>query len=119
MRFLYTCCVVMGWLLAAGGIAYGEIPREPPAQGDTLQAVLDRIHEHAQNDQWRQGGWQDSKIEAWLDRLVSAVARGAEMPRAQAALATSRSSASGPGPARDAAGIACHRQGLQAGSWGA
>jgi hypothetical protein len=60
--------------------ASGEIPREPPVQGDTLQGVLDRIHDHAQNDQWRQGGWQDAKIEAWLDRLVAAVARGADLP---------------------------------------
>jgi hypothetical protein len=80
MRISCTCRVVVCWLLAVGGLVYGEIPREPPAQGDTLQAVLDRIHDHAQNDQWRQGGWQDEKIEAWLDKLVAAVARGAEMP---------------------------------------
>lgn len=80
MRLSFTCCVVVCWLLAAGECVYGEIPREPPAQADTLQAVLDRIHDHAQNDQWRQGVWRDDKIEAWLDKLVSAVARGAELP---------------------------------------
>jgi hypothetical protein len=80
MRIPCTSCVVVCWLLATGGLARGEIPREPPAQGDTLHAVLDRIHEYAQDEKWRQGGWQDEKIEAWLDKLVAAVARAAELP---------------------------------------
>ena len=58
-----------------------EIPREPPpGHENTLQAVLDRIHEHAKDEAWRQGGWQDEKIEKWLDKLVGAIAKGADLP---------------------------------------
>jgi hypothetical protein len=58
----------------------GEIPREAIPYDDTLQMVLDRIHEHAKNEAWRAPGWKDEKIEAWLDKLVTAVAKGTERP---------------------------------------
>src|SRR5947208_2661940 len=56
-----------------------EIPRIDLKQ-DTLQAVLDRIHDHAANDAWKQGGFKDDAIEKWLERLVGSVAKAAEFP---------------------------------------
>jgi hypothetical protein len=58
----------------------GEIPREALPYDDTLQMVLDRIHEHAKDEAWRAPGWKDDKIEAWLDKLVAAIAKGTERP---------------------------------------
>jgi hypothetical protein len=77
--------LVLGFALATvfttTVVVRAEIPREPPpAQENTLQAVLDRIHEHAKDEAWRQGGWQDEKIEKWLDKLVGAIAKGADLP---------------------------------------
>jgi hypothetical protein len=60
--------------------ARAEIPRTGPLQQDTLQAVLDRIREHAANDAWKRGGLQDDAIEKWLDKLVGSVAKAAEFP---------------------------------------
>jgi len=74
--WVVVCSLVLGEMSSV----QGEIPRDPPPAGDTLQAVLDRIHEHAKDEVWRQGGWQDEKIEKWLDKLVGAVAKGAELP---------------------------------------
>jgi hypothetical protein len=67
-------------LLAEPHAAWGEIPREAIPYDDTLQMVLDRIHEHAKDEAWRAPGWKDDKIEAWLEKLVAAVAKGTERP---------------------------------------
>ncbi len=54
-----------------------ELPRTltPP---DNLQTVLDRIHNHAASDAWKNPGWKDASIEAWLKRMVSVIARGVD-----------------------------------------
>ena len=49
-------------------------------QPGNLQAVLDRIHQHAGNDAWRTKGFQDAKIEAWLDNLAGSIAKAAKIP---------------------------------------
>jgi hypothetical protein len=67
-------------LLAEPHAAWGEIPREVIPYDETLQMVLDRIHEHAKDEAWRAPGWKDEKIEAWLEKLVAAVAKGTERP---------------------------------------
>src|SRR5262249_33726477 len=73
-----------GWLIALALTAIyasavrAEIPRSGPAQQDTLQAVLDRIREHAANDTWKQGGFKDDEIEKWFDKVVGSVAKAAE-----------------------------------------
>jgi hypothetical protein len=47
---------------------------------DTLQAVLDRIHQHAANDAWQQAGWNGEQIERWLEKLIGTVAKAADIP---------------------------------------
>src|SRR5215213_9135526 len=56
-----------------------EIPRAGLPQ-NTLQSVLDRIHDHATNDAWKQPGFQDEAVEKWLDKIVGSVAKAAEFP---------------------------------------
>jgi hypothetical protein len=60
-------------------VVRAEIPRTG-LQQDTLQTVLDRIHMHAGNDAWKQGGFQDDVIEKWLDKVVGSVAKAADFP---------------------------------------
>jgi len=55
-------------------------PRNLPPQKDTLQAVLDRIKQHAAGDAWKQPGFKDDAIEAWLDKLVASIAKATERP---------------------------------------
>jgi hypothetical protein len=70
-----------GAVMALGvAVACAEIPRAGLPQNMTLQSVLDRIHDHASNETWKQAGFQDEHIEAWLDRLVGSVAKAAEFP---------------------------------------
>lgn len=45
-----------------------------------LQGVLDRIHQHAAGEDWRQAGWRDEQIERWLDHAVGLIAKAAEYP---------------------------------------
>jgi hypothetical protein len=72
--------VAFVFVLAEPHAAWGEVPREAIPYDDTLQMVLDRIREHAKDDAWRAPGWKDEKIEAWLEKLVAAVAKGTERP---------------------------------------
>jgi len=82
-RFMNRLSMAQGirlMIVAAAATAVGaEIPRIDSKQ-DTLQAVLDRIHEHAANDSWKQGGFTDEVIEKWLDKLVGSVAKAAGFP---------------------------------------
>ncbi len=80
MKLLFMRWAVIVNLLAAGATAArGDIPQVDRKQ-DTLQAVLDRIHEHAANENWKQGGFTDEAIEKWLDKVVASVARAANFP---------------------------------------
>jgi hypothetical protein len=65
---------------AAGGLARGEVPRNNVPDKDTLQAVLDRIHTHAEGNAWQNAGFRDEAIEGWLDKLLAKVAAAAETP---------------------------------------
>lgn len=67
-------------LVLPSGSTRAEVPRKPPPPGDTLQAVLDRIHNHAAGEAWKEPGWKDDAIEAWLDKLVGSVAKAADLP---------------------------------------
>src|SRR5690349_20105671 len=64
-------------LLMLGRAAHSETPN---AASDTLQSVLDRVHEHAAQNARRQDGWKDDKIEAWLDKLTGKIAKAADFP---------------------------------------
>jgi hypothetical protein len=55
--------------------------RDPPPQRDTLQSVLDRIRDHAAAEAWKQEGWREDYVEAWLDKLVASIAHGTELPQ--------------------------------------
>src|SRR5690242_7895544 len=79
MRRFLLAIAFAGAIMASNAIQ-AEIPRKDPPPGDTLQAVLDRIREHAASDNWKQPGWTDEKIEAWLDKLVGSVAKAGEVP---------------------------------------
>jgi hypothetical protein len=73
--------ILAGWLLLGGwpaGDASAQQAAAPEPQ--PLQAVLDRIHIHAAGDKWRQDGFADPLIEAWLDKLMGSLAAAAEMP---------------------------------------
>jgi len=72
--FVAACAIL------AANYVLAEVPRKDPAPGDTLQAVLDRIRNHASDDTWKEPGWKDEAIEAWLDKLIGSVAKAAEMP---------------------------------------
>src|SRR5947209_2576645 len=78
---LFRVLLAAGLLAAAVTVpgARGEIPRTS-APPDTLQMVLDRIHIHASNDKWKEGGFKDELIEKWLDRIIGAVAKAADVP---------------------------------------
>jgi len=55
-----------------------QAPAAPPVAN--LQGVLDRIHQHAGNDAWRNKGFEDQQIEGWLDRLAGSIAKAAKIP---------------------------------------
>lgn len=77
-RFLLGLACLLPLIFSGG--ARAEVPRKPPPPGDTLQAVLDRIHNHAAGEAWKEPGWKDDAIEAWLDKLVGSVAKAADLP---------------------------------------
>ena len=72
-----------GWagclLLAAAWPALAEVPKNARPEKDSLQAILDRIHNHASGDAWQQPGWKDDAIQAYLDKLVARVAVATEI----------------------------------------
>jgi hypothetical protein len=77
LRIQWACVVI---LLAATAVAVrGDVPQIDPKQGP-LQAVLDRIHDHAASDAWKKGAFSDEVIEKWLDLLVGTVAKAAKYP---------------------------------------
>jgi hypothetical protein len=78
LRFLLGLAFLLP--LISSGSARAEVPRKPPPPGDTLQAVLDSIHNHAAGEAWKEPGWKDAAIEAWLDKLVGSVAKAADYP---------------------------------------
>jgi hypothetical protein len=82
--FMHTNRRTMGYVVA--GLLCVGIARLASAQTaatdtkqESLQSVLDRIHEHASHDAWRAQGWKDEQIEAWLDRVTTAIATAAQL----------------------------------------
>jgi hypothetical protein len=77
---------VLGFVLLAlfgpglSALGWAEVPRGAAVQPDTLQAVLDRIHEHSATEEWKKEGFKDDEIEKWLDKVVESVAKAAEFP---------------------------------------
>src|SRR5262249_9118363 len=67
-----------------GQVLRADDPKLAPPQKDTLQAVLDRIKQHAAGDAWKQSGFKDDAIEAWLDKLVGSIAKAADFPELKA-----------------------------------
>ena len=70
------------WVVAVlllGALAIRAASAQQPAT-QPLQAVLDRIRNHAAGDKWRNVGFEDAAIEAWLDKLVGSLATAADMP---------------------------------------
>lgn len=67
---------ILSLLLAA---AQADEPRNLSPQKDTLQAVLDRIKQHAAGEAWKQPGFKDDAIEAWLDKLLGLIAIATEI----------------------------------------
>ena len=64
------------WLAAS---ARADDPKLPPPKKDTLEAVLERIREHAAGEAWKQPGFQDDEIEKWLDKLIGSIAKASEI----------------------------------------
>ena len=71
--------LTLAWLTVLTA-ARADEPRNLPPQKDTLQAVLDRIKQHAAGEAWKQPGFKDDGVEAWLDKLVGSIAKAAEIP---------------------------------------
>ena len=71
---LAVACLCICLAQSAIGQESGEA--KPP---ETLQAVLERIHQHAGGEAWRESGWTDAVIEGWLDRVVGSIAKAAEL----------------------------------------
>jgi hypothetical protein len=78
-KSVWLTTIVLASLACSAPLA-AEVPRNTPLPSDTLQAVLDRIHLHAKDEAWRQGGIQDEVIENWLQKLVASVAKAADRP---------------------------------------
>ncbi len=55
-----------------------EIPRNDAVSAGALQSMLERIHTHATADAWKQPGFKDDVLEAWLDKLVGKIAKAAD-----------------------------------------
>jgi len=73
-----TRCGAAVVLLLLGTLRIHAAEAQPATQ--PLQAVLDRIHRLAADDDWRKEGVPDEQIEAWLDRLVLSIAKAADFP---------------------------------------
>ncbi len=99
MQRIMLAFAFTGSVLAASALQ-AEIPRKDPRPGDTLQAVLDHIHKHAESDAWRQPGFQDDAIEAWLDKLAGSVAKAAEIADLKLPVRLADVKAGDPMPAR-------------------
>jgi hypothetical protein len=69
---------VLGCAFCAVGAVF--VSMQSLAAQDTLQPILDRIHRHAAQADWKQAGWKDEAIEGWLDNLTSTFAKAAELP---------------------------------------
>jgi hypothetical protein len=61
---------------ACGALAVAH----PSAAQDTLQPILNRIHQHAAAEEWKQPGWKDEAIENWLVNLTDVCAKAAKFP---------------------------------------
>lgn len=66
LRCLLISLLCCGWTVAASA---GDIERDPPP-ADSLQFVLNRIHAHAASDAWKENGWSDPQLEAWIEKLL-------------------------------------------------
>jgi hypothetical protein len=68
-----VCRWTIGLLLVAGlgATTRGkDNDKLPPPEEQPLQAILDRIHDHEVKGAWRELGWKDQEIEAWLNKVV-------------------------------------------------
>jgi hypothetical protein len=79
-RRLVQAAVCVQLVLMSAQAARADVPRLPPPIENSLQEVLDHIRSHAATGAWQKEGWRDEKIEAWLDKLVAAIAKGADRP---------------------------------------
>ena len=77
LLWMFVVGCVLSLFFASRGAA--DVPQGIAGQ-DTLQNVLDRIHEHAGGEAWKKEGWRDEAIEGWLEKLVAKVAKAAEFP---------------------------------------
>ncbi len=68
---------VLGWLVVAGMAWAADTERNPKPNPNGLPMVLERIHNHAQKDEWKDAGWSDATIEKWLENAVAAVGTAA------------------------------------------
>jgi len=73
---LALAVTLSAWLAA---FARADDPKLSPPKKDTLEAVLERIREHAAGEAWKQPGFQDDEIEKWLDKLVGSIAKASEI----------------------------------------
>ncbi len=70
---------VTAWMLVA------QIATAPAADAGAasapLQAVLDRVHAHAGQEAWKETGFKDELIEAWLDKIVSLISTAGSLSK--------------------------------------
>jgi hypothetical protein len=66
--------------LTTPGTWAADLPRGVELPIDPLEEVFERIRGHAAGDAWQKEGWKDERIEAWLEKLVSTIASGADLP---------------------------------------
>ena len=71
--------VIAAIIAVSSSAALADDPKLPPPQKDMLQAVLDRIRQHAAGEAWKQPGFKDDAIEAWLDKLLGSIAKATDI----------------------------------------
>jgi hypothetical protein len=78
-RYLWSIALAVFAFAWPALAARADDPKLSPPKKDTLDAVLQRIREHAAGEAWKQPGFQDDEIEKWLDKLIGSIAKASEI----------------------------------------
>ena len=70
-----TRAVGCAMCIVACSVAGRALVAADSEQQEQLQSILDRIHNHASGDAWRQTGWKDESIEGWLDGVTTSIGK--------------------------------------------
>jgi hypothetical protein len=71
----------VAFLLATVIVGAG-VTRAAPVQpvAGPFEAVLNRIRDHVEGEEWKKPGWNDPQITAWLDKMTTPIIQAAGLP---------------------------------------